>query len=115
VEQSTLWWLKRVEESGRQYNKSCGAARSFVETYRANPVRLRTREGAIMSIIIVGSLVFVYGLLGIENNSGVVGWVISTVGLSVALRGVCEVTADLVAKKLANASTQSPINFTTDT
>ena len=68
-----------------------------------------------MGIIIVGSLIFVYGLLGIEQNSTVFGWITSTVGLSIALRGVCEVTADLVAKKMANTSTRSSINPASDT
>jgi len=63
-----------------------------------------------MGIIIFGSLIFVYGLALIVTNSVLYGWITATVGLTLALRGVCEVTAELVARKLADSSTQASVN-----
>ena len=50
-----------------------------------------------MVLIVIGSMVFVFGLMGIKD---VFGWLITTAGLVMALRGVAGVTAELVARKL---------------
>ena len=53
-----------------------------------------------MALIFFGSLIFGYGLLGINSHNPVFGWMLVTVGLTMALRGVAEVAADLVTKRI---------------
>ena len=50
--------------------------------------------------IVLGSLAFAYGLMGLHVGGGIVAGGFSALGLGAALYGAAELTASLVVKKL---------------